>query len=141
MLEARWAATRARGLAALLLAVGLVVFGAGCGGGDGDDGTEDADRQTTAAQRPVTTVGMDEYEFEPSDVTVKRGTTITVENRGKVSHNLTIEDGGSKVAGTSTFPPPKSEDIEVRLRRRKYEIVCTVPGHERLGMKGTLTVE
>jgi plastocyanin len=129
---------------------------AACGGGDGDDDT--ANTQTTqttqtapaggggAAARSVT-VRMVEFAFEPSDVTIKRGGTLNVENAGKISHNLTIEQGPDgktetkKLAGTSTFLPPKSEKLTADVAPGKHAMTCTVPGHREQGMVGTITVE
>ena len=130
------------------VALAIVVLAAGCGGDDNDSTSESttptSQQETTPAAGGAAsqvTVKMDEYEFEPSDVTVKRGGTITVDNEGKIAHNLTVERGESKVAGTSTFLPPKSDSVKVDLKPGRYKIVCTVPGHAQLGMKGTLTVK
>jgi plastocyanin len=133
----------------------VVAAGAGCGGGDGDGDNEKAttpsqtgDESTQATGGGETTaVKMDEYSFNPSDATVKRGATITVENDGQIGHNLTIEQGPDpkketkKLAGTSTFLGGKSEKLEVDVTPGKHAMVCTVSGHRDLGMRGTITVK
>jgi plastocyanin len=135
----------------VVLLVVILALVAGCGGDDDDEETTPA-QTTTQPTEPAggaetTTVGMDEYEYEPSDVTVKKGATITVENNGNIAHNLTVEKGpdpkekSEKLAGTSQFLGGKSEELEVDLAPGKYAMVCTVPGHRELGMVGTFTVE
>ena len=86
---------------------------------------------------------MTEYEFTPRDATVKRGTELTVRNDGQIAHNLTIEpsaSSGEKLAGTDSFLGGRSKTLKVDLSPGRYAIVCTVPGHEQLGMTGTLRV-
>jgi plastocyanin len=134
-----------------LLAVIAAVVG-GCGGGnDNNNASTTSTTQTTPTQtqtqttpsstqtgaKKSVTVGMDEYSFSPSNVTIARGGTITVQNNGKIAHNLTIKNGPK----TSTFLPGKSEKLKVDLAPGKYDFFCSVPGHEQLGMKGTLTVK
>jgi plastocyanin len=137
-----------------VLSVALI---AGCGGDDNKDKTNTQTTPTTQETTPTTggggtasksvTVKMQEYSFGPSDVTIARGGTITVENAGKISHNLTIEQGPDpkqetkKLAGTSTFLPGKSEKLTVNLKPGKYAMACTVPGHREQGMVGTITVK
>jgi plastocyanin len=132
-------------LVAVLLVVVFAALGAGCGGDDDDNDNEAATDTTTQPAEPAggkaTTVSMTEYEFDPGDLTVERDSSVTVENDGNIAHNLTVEKGGKKVAGTSSFLSGKSEKLSVDLAPGKYEMVCTVPGHEELGMKGTFTVK
>jgi plastocyanin len=134
-----------------ILAIALVALvaalGSGCGGGGG--GNNNAATTNTTTTQPAQpsgggatkTVSMKEYQFTPSDVTAKQGSTITVENKGNIAHNLTVEQGSKKVAATPTFLGGKSEKLKVSLKPGKYTMLCTVPGHEQLGMKGTFTVK
>jgi plastocyanin len=125
----------------------VVAVGAGCGGDDEGNGGEPATTTEQAGGGEATTVDMDEYSFSPEDVNVERGATITVENKGGIAHNLTVEQGPDpkkktkRLAGTSAFLGGKSEKLEVDLRPGKYAMVCTVPGHRELGMVGTFTVK
>jgi plastocyanin len=136
-------------IVAIALVALFTALGSGCGGGDDNDNNAATTNTTTTTTTKTTpsggattsAVSMKEYEFDPSDVTAKQDSTITVENKGKIAHNLTVEEGGKKVAGTSTFLGGKSEKLKVSLKPGKYTMLCTVPGHEQLGMKGTFTVK
>jgi nitrite reductase (NO-forming) len=128
--------------------IGLaLMLAAGCGGDD--EKTAEPQTQTTAPAVAAETrrVDMDEYSFSPSDVAVTSGDSITVDNGGKIVHNLTVEKGPDpkekteKLEGTSTFAPGKSEKLTVDLSPGKYVMVCTVAGHRELGMTGTFTVK
>jgi plastocyanin len=148
-----------KALRALMLVsvVALLALGAGCGGDDNKDNATTTATNTTptkttatgggAAGTKAVTVAMDEYSFTPDSVTVSKGGTITADNKGKISHNLTIEQGPDpkkatkKLEGTSTFLPGKTEKVKVDLSPGKYSMVCTVPGHRELGMAGTVTVK
>lgn len=140
----------------LVLLAALSLAAAGCGGGDDSSTTQaetatsttdttEAATDTTATDTTdgaasTTTVSMKEYSFDPSDLTVKQGASITVKNDGDIAHNLAVEKGSEKVAGTDTFLGGKSEKLTVDVTPGKYKMICTVPGHEDLGMKGDFTV-
>jgi plastocyanin len=136
---------------ALALVALVAAFAGGCGGGD-DNNAATTTTQTTATEPTgggggTTTVSMAEYKFDPNSLSVSRGDTLTVENKGSIGHNLTIEKGpdpkkkSQKLAGTPTFLPDKTEKLKVDLSPGKYAIVCTVAGHRELGMTGTITVK
>lgn len=93
---------------------------------------------TSAVQ--VTVTGT-EFAFTPSVITVTKGQTVqvTFKNAGTFPHNFTIADLGVKSATvqagqqtTVTFTPDKTGS---------FTFICSVPGHEARGMKGTLTVK
>jgi plastocyanin len=134
--------TPARIVATTLVAL-VAALASGCGGGGNNNKSAATNTTTTptTAAAATKTVSMKEYQFTPSNVTAKQGSTITVENKGKIAHNLTVEQGSSKVAGTPTFLPGKPEKLKVDLKPGTYKMLCTVPGHVQLGMKGTFTVK
>jgi plastocyanin len=88
-------------------------------------------------------VVMTEYEFIPRNPVVRRGVELNVRNDGQIAHDLTVEQIGSsrKLTGTASFLGGRSRKLPIDLSPGRYTIVCTVPGHERLGMAGTLTVK
>jgi uncharacterized cupredoxin-like copper-binding protein len=123
-------------LALLPIALAFAVIAGGCGDDSGSVDTAGTDL----------TVQMRDYEFDPRDVSVPRGAAIHVTNEGEIAHNLKIERGPDpkqetqELAGTDSFLPGDSENLEVDLPRGRYAMVCTVPGHRELGMTGTLRV-
>lgn len=104
------------------------------------------DDDSTPVARGPGTVVMTDYAFDPGEVRVRRGGTLTVVNDGGIAHNLTIEKGPDpreetdELAGTSSFLKGDSEELRVDLPAGRYAMVCTVPGHRELGMVGSVTV-
>ena len=132
----------------LLLVVAVVGITAGCGGDDDEEAAAPAETATetegaAAGQR----VGMTEFAFEPKDLTVRQGETITAETTGGTVHNLTIEEGpdpekpSNELAATPDVQPGDSAQLTVDLEPGEYALVCTVPGHREQGMIGTIKVE
>jgi plastocyanin len=123
-----------------LLAAGTAAL-AGCGGDDGGGGGGAA--VTVPAGKPFE-VKASEYKFEPANIVVDGGSgpvKITLRNDGALAHDLRVEKGGDDVGGTPTFGPNQSQTASVTLEPGKYDFICSVPGHEGLGMKGTLEVK
>jgi uncharacterized cupredoxin-like copper-binding protein len=91
-----------------------------------------------AARRPPTVaVSGKEYSFTPSSISVSHGAvTFRFTNRGKIGHDLNVD--GKK---TPVINPGKTATITVSLKKGTYTFICTVPGHAKLGMKGTLKVK
>jgi uncharacterized cupredoxin-like copper-binding protein len=79
-----------------------------------------------------------EWSFALSKRTVPVGTTVLfkVTNKGKIGHNFRI--AGKK---TPILNPGKSATLKVKFSKKgKIAFDCSVPGHARLGMKGTFGV-
>ncbi len=138
---------RFRPLLSLLIALAaLSLVAAGCG----DDEEEPATTATTTetatgptgeeggAAAGATAVGMTEYAFDPSDLSVSEGDSVEVSNDGELPHNLTVD--GEDVA-TDDIDPGGSEELTVDLAPGDYDFVCTIGDHAAQGMEGTLTVE
>src|SRR5207249_2318323 len=96
---------------------------------------------TTAAATPqATTVAVDETEFKitTATTTFKAGQiTFEAKNVGKIPHDLAVKQTGDK---TKLIQPGGSATLKVTLKAGKYELYCTVPGHEAAGMKQNITV-
>ena len=115
----------------LLAGVGLVA----CGGDDDGDAE----------------VSMTEYAFEPKDLTVSEGDTITAKNDGQSDHNYSVlvdafagPPTSKSEIGPSTdkyVNPGTTGELPVDPVRGRYDVICTIPGHAEKGMRGTLTVE
>lgn len=85
-----------------------------------------------------TQVGLSEFKITPASLTVSPGGSLVVTNNGSVAHNLTIQ-GTSKA--TKSLNPGQSETLSLDgLKNGQYTIICSIPGHESAGMKGTLVI-
>lgn len=128
-------------LLAPLTAVALAF--AGCG----DDATDTT--STPAAEAPAATtepaeapaaggdtaqVGMKGLKFEPRDITVKAGTTVTWTNNEDIPHNVVAEEGAD--FESDTFGRDGTFEFEA-AKAGTVRYVCTL--HP--GMEGTITVE
>jgi len=98
-----------------------------------------------AAVQPAANLSTDvkitatEFKFQPSAIQVPAGEKVkfTLENKGAIEHDMTLETAGftlvakagQTATGEFTFDKPG-----------QYQLICSIPGHEAAGMKGTLTV-
>jgi len=87
-----------------------------------------------------------EFSFEPSTLTVSRGTTVRFVMTGNIPHNIQFKDPpegaklGDLMMGPFLVQQGQTYDVVVddRFVDGPYPVVCTP--HELMGMKGTLTV-
>jgi uncharacterized cupredoxin-like copper-binding protein len=89
-----------------------------------------------------TTVNVTARNFAFSfDVTEAKAGTITfvVKNEGTMPHDFEIRGSGVRQK-TNLLEPGETESLTVDLQPGTYTYVCTVPGHDSLGMKGSFTV-
>ena len=113
----------------------------GTTGGTGSTGATGSTGSTGAGGSATREVKMSEFKFDPSAVVAKRGSSIKVVNDGNVVHNLKVREDGEDVGGTDTFGPGGDETFQVDFPAGKYDMYCSVPGHEQSGMKGDFTVK
>jgi uncharacterized cupredoxin-like copper-binding protein len=91
----------------------------------------------------ITIGGTDDFRFNPSTVTVTAGQPLQVsfQNGGEIVHDFTaqqglgkpvtiLEQGGQTGTATITYDKPGT-----------YKFFCSQPGHDQLGMHGTITVQ
>lgn len=122
----------------LLLALAL----AACGG----SGTTAAPTTEAASAAPTavaasTQVTVKDFTLDPLDVVVAGAVSLAVTNAGPTVHNVAIRDDAGKVLGTTAdLREGEAETLTVELPAGAYVLFCTLPGHESLGIKGTLTV-
>jgi plastocyanin len=98
-----------------------------------------AEPTTSAPAAPATggeavEIGMRNLQFEPRDVTVKAGTTVTWKNNEEIPHNVVAEEGAE--FESDTFGKDGTYEFEA-AEPGTVKYVCTL--HP--GMDGTLTVE
>jgi plastocyanin len=127
------------------LALGLVV--AGCGDDD-DDGGNDAQNTEQPAEEGsggaeteeggggggASEVSMDEIKFDPAEVTIKAGDTVTWTNNDSVGHDVTGDDFSSGDPGGLANGDTFEHTFD---QAGTFDYVCTV--HP--GMEGSVTVE
>ena len=107
------------------------------------------------------TVTMTDYAFNPASVVFRQGVPykLVIENRGSEKHYFTAEhffraiatrklqsntDGEVKAPYFSAIEvyPGRSLDLYfIAVKAGRYPFVCTVEGHEVMGMKGEIRIE
>ena len=96
---------------------------------------------TTAPAKPAATkvpVSESEFKITAGSTDLKAGEiTFEVKNVGKIPHDLAIKGTADK---TDLIPAGGTAELKVTLKAGKYELYCTVPGHEAAGMKLDITV-
>jgi plastocyanin len=134
-----------------LLALGLAcALAAGaCGRAAAPAPTSPAPAATaTAVAGPPTAVApgalavhLKDFTIVPAAISVPAGDlALAVVNDGPTPHDLAIRDGGGiVVARTQDLAPGRSETLTAHLAAGTYTTFCALPGHESLGMRGTLT--
>ena len=95
-----------------------------------------------ASAAAATTIHVKDFSLDPAAVTSTGGAvSLAVTNDGPTIHNVKIRDSaGTIVAGTKDLQPGSSETLSTKLAPGAYILFCSLPGHESLGIKGTLTV-
>ena len=123
----------------------LALVATGCGGDDDDEGGGGGGAATREEQ-PADTggsgggqVGMKNIQFEPGDVTVKAGETVTWTNEEAVPHD--VEGSGKGVKFSSGEAGGMNEGQTFKFTFEKagtYDYICRVHAP---GMSGTVTVK
>ncbi len=98
--------------------------------------------ESTAPAGDAIEVSVLDFMLEPSSLEVTGSTvTFNVMNDGPTPHNFTVRDAGGEVLmATEDLSVGGTETITGELEPGEYTIFCSLPGHESLGMTGTLTV-
>lgn len=114
-----------------VLALTLTACGGGGDGGSGGDEASGGEAQATpAAGGGGTTVAVIDNEFQPVDLSVSAGDTVTWEWQGNIPHNVKGDGFESEIQDEGTFNHTFDSAGE-------YAYECTV--HP--GMEGTITVQ
>lgn len=84
-----------------------------------------------------------EYSFSLSRTTVPAGKVVfEFVNHGQDEHNLNVAPGEGQLAGKfANTPSGDVVDQTIELRPGTYTLFCSLPEHEKKGMKATLVVE
>ena len=91
----------------------------------------------------VTIVGTDDFRFNPSSITVKAGQPldVTFQNGGEFLHDFTVQQGLSKPVVILEEGGKSGTTTVTYDRPGTYKFLCSQPGHDQLGMHGTITVQ
>jgi plastocyanin len=119
------------------LALGLVA--AGCGGDDDDDGGGNGGGATQEQRGGGgTEVSMQNTQFNPANVNVKAGETLTWVNDDSVPHDVDGSGPGGKFSSGPAGGMAEGDRFSFTFEEPgKYEYVCRVHAP---GMAGTVTV-
>ncbi len=82
-----------------LLLVAAAVLLVGCGGGD-DGGGDRASSGTSAGAQDAKAVTIADYTYEPAEITVPKGATVTFTNRDSTPHTATSKQSGVFESGS-----------------------------------------
>ena len=94
-----------------------------------------------SAATQATAVIVKDFTLDPLDVAVAGTVSLAVTNAGPTVHNVAIRDDAGSVLGTTAdLREGEAETLTVDLPAGTYVLFCSLPGHESLGIKGTLTV-
>lgn len=111
----------------LLVAASLVLALAAtaCGGDDGGDGGGGGGGDGV-------TLSIVDFSFDPQNLSVATGGSVSVTNNGEATHTFTVTDQGVE----AELAPGASEDVAIDLAAGAYPFMCEF--HP--AMTGTLTV-
>ena len=128
-----------KGMALLLALAALALVAAGCGGDDGggDGGgsqTSEQPAQESGGGGGGKQVTMEGIKFNPANVTVSVGDTVTWTNKDTVGHDVTGDSFKSGAPGGLQNGDTFEQTFD---KAGTFDYVCTVHA----GMEGTVTVK
>jgi uncharacterized cupredoxin-like copper-binding protein len=90
----------------------------------------------------VTIVGTDDFRMNPSTITVQVGQPleVTFQNTGEIQHDFTAQQGVSKPVTVLADGGQSGTATITYTKPGTYKFFCAQPGHDQLGMHGTITV-
>jgi len=128
-------------LLALMLA-GLALSLAACGGDDDNGGASTSNQPADAggAASGGAQVSLKNIQFNPRDITVKAGETITFTNDEGIPHDVHKQSGpGGDFSSGPDGDMQQGDTFKLKLDQPgKYDYVCHVHAP---GMAGTITVK
>lgn len=104
--------------------------------------TSPAPSSTVSVDPDAISLSVMDFMLDQPDLEVA-GPTVTLEvtNDGPTPHNVAVRtQDGDVVMTTADLSRGESETISADLPPGDYVTFCSLPGHESLGIRGTLTV-
>jgi len=97
-----------------------------------------AKSDTSVATSAPVAVTLTEYKITPAAINASGHVQLNVTNGGTMPHNLSVPDLGK---ATKDLAPGASQTLDLgNPAPGTYKVLCTIVGHEALGMVGTLVV-
>jgi plastocyanin len=94
-----------------------------------------------SAQAEALTATETNFKISLNEDHVKAGSyTITVINNGQATHNLVVEENGTKKATSDTIGPGAKTTLKVDLDAGQYVFYCSIGNHRAMGMEITVPV-
>lgn len=123
----------------ILLLIILTAVSLACGGASAPVSQSQRSDNTTVGDGAIH-VQAREFSFALDSSQAPAGEiTFVVENTGAMVHDFAIRGDGVDEA-TPEIEPGESASLTVTLEPGTYTYICTIPGHEQLGMRGAFTV-
>ena len=95
----------------------------------------------SAAAPTAVAVTLMDFKITPATTTVSGNVEFDVHSDGPTPHNFTIRDASNNVVlHSKDLRAGESDTVSGQLTPGTYTFFCAFPGHESLGMHGTLTV-
>jgi plastocyanin len=134
--------TKLTALILACLALGLAACGGDDDSGGGDSGSsgDSSGQSGGGATSGGASVGMKSIQFDPKDVTIKAGQTVTFTNDESIPHDVHKESGpGDDFSSGSDGGMQQGDTFKLKLDQPgTYKYVCHVHAP---GMAGTITVK
>ena len=121
----------------MFIAVTATLLLAACGTAEGG-----ATGSPSAPAAAATELIVRDMTIDPGELSLPAGEiALAVTNEGPTPHNVRIRDAnGDVLFGTSDLRRDESETTTGTLEAGEYTMFCSLPGHESLGVVGTLTI-
>lgn len=118
---------------ALLVVVILGVLLTACNGTSTDGGSSKGNGSTVNVVLSDFTISLDQPQTNAGRI------TFVVKNEGAVQHDFAIRSGDAEYK-TPMIGAGETASLTVDLVPGQYTYICTVSGHEQLGMSGIYTI-
>ncbi len=102
------------------------------GGGGSTGGPAPAGDNAFNAEEKEYAIALDKTQIKAGSI------TFNVKNVGTLPHDLSVKELNKT---TALIDAGKTATLTVDLQPGTYTVICTVPGHEQLGMHVTITVQ
>lgn len=91
----------------------------------------------------VTVKALDTMKFDPPTLTVQAGqpTHLTLDNAGALVHDFVLTEGTEQAVKVETGGKASGTAVFTIAKPGTYTYMCSQPGHEAAGMKGTIVAK